>query len=480
MTTHPSSCHAPHANAPLHPTPVKLHCTFTRSLRPLETLKKGEVGLYCCGPTVYDYAHIGNLRTYLCEDFLRRTLEFVGLKVNHVMNITDVGHLVTDADDGEDKMEKGARRAGKTIWEIADDYTRAFLLDLSRLNIRTPHSMPKATEYIAEQIETVRAIEKKGLAYVTSDGVYFDTSKQPDYGTLARLDLKGLQGGARVELGEKRNKSDFALWKLSPPGSTRAMEWESPWGKGFPGWHVECTAMSVKLLGPLFDIHCGGEDHIPVHHTNEIAQCEAAHGTREANYWLHVKFLTLGGDKMSKSAGTFLRLDDMLAQGVSPLAYRYLCLGAHYRAGMEFTWEHLKSAQTTLERLYQHIERLPAGGTPSAKHMDDFRNALCNDVGTAQGLSVLWTLLKDDTVPDADKRATALAFDAVFGLHLEAPEKGRVEVKAPSDVQTWAEERQQARVEKRWADADALKKKILDAGFEVLDKTEGFELKKKG
>lgn len=464
----------------MHPTPVKLQCTFTRTLRPLETLRAGEVGLYACGPTVYDYAHIGNLRTYLCEDFLRRTLEFVGLRVNHVMNITDVGHLVTDADEGEDKMEKGARKAGKSIWEIAEHYTQAFLVDLSRLNILMPTHMPKATEYIAEQIDTVRAIEEKGLAYVTSDGVYFDTSKQESYGALARLDLKGLQGGARVDLGEKRSKSDFALWKFSPAGTTRAMEWESPWGKGFPGWHVECTAMSVKLLGSSFDIHCGGEDHIPVHHTNEIAQCEAAHGTREANFWLHVKFLTLGGDKMSKSAGTFLRLDDMLSQGVSPMAYRYLCLGAHYRAGMEFTWEHLKSAQTTLERLYQHVERLPKDGRVSETHLTEFRTGLCNDVGTAQGLSVLWTMLKDDSLADADKRATALAFDAVLGLHLDAPEKGRVEVRVPNEVQAWAEQRQQARVEKRWGDADTLKKQILEAGFEVLDKTEGFELKRKG
>jgi cysteinyl-tRNA synthetase len=462
-----------------HPTPVKLQCTYTRSLRPLETIKAGRVGLYCCGPTVYDYVHIGNMRSYLCEDFLRRTLEFVGLQVEHVVNITDVGHLVTDGDEGEDKMEKGARRAGKSIWEIAEHYTQAFLADVRALNILMPTHMPKATEYIPQQIDVIRAIEAKGLAYVAGDGVYFDTSGQDDYGFLARLDREGLQAGARVELGGKRNKTDFALWKFSPAGSQRAMEWDSPWGRGFPGWHVECTAMSVDLLGDYFDIHCGGEDHVPVHHTNEIAQCEAAHGTREANFWLHVKFLNLGGDKMSKSAGTFLRVADLTAKGVSPLAFRYLCLGAHYRAAMEFTWDTLKSAETTLERLYQALERLPEGGMAHSGYLKEFTDALVNDVATPQGLAVLWRMLKDDSVADADKRMTALAFDAVLGLSLDDPSRGRLAVSAPAEVMGWAEDRLAARREKRWADADVLKKRIVEAGFDVLDTPTGYDLKHK-
>ena len=458
---------------------VKLYCTFTRSLRPLEPQSPGVVSMYSCGPTVYDYAHVGNLRTYLCVDFLRRILEFVGHKVNHVMNITDVGHLVTDGDDGEDKMEKGSRRTGKSAWDIAAYYTDAFLADIDALGIRRPVHMPRATKYIEEQIETVRAIEQKGLAYVTSDGVYFDTSKQSDYGHLARLNVEGLQGGTRVELGEKRSKTDFALWKFSPAGSQREMEWDSPWGKGFPGWHVECTAMSVKLLGRYFDIHWGGEDHIPVHHTNEIAQCEAAHGTREANFWLHTKFLNFGAEKMSKSGTGFIRLEDVKGQGFSPLAYRYLCLGAHYRASIEFSWENLKAADTTLQRLYGQIAALPDGGLASARYLSDFVDLVTTDVGTPQALSLLWKLLKDDSVEDADKKATAVAFDNVFGLSLLEPEKGRVRVDIPEDIARLAAERQLARQEKRFIDSDTLKKKIMEAGYEVLDSHGGYEVRKK-
>jgi cysteinyl-tRNA synthetase len=461
--------------------PVKLHCTFTRTLRPLNPQKAGVVSMYCCGPTVYDYAHIGNLRTYLCEDFFRRLLEVVGYRVNHVTNITDVGHLVTDGDEGEDKMEKGSRRTGKSAWEIADYYTQQFLADLDALNIVRPHQMPKATDYIQEQIDTIRSIQEKGLAYITSDGVYFDTSKQSDYGALAKLDREGLQGGARVDVGEKRNITDFALWKFSPESSQRQMEWDSPWGRGFPGWHIECTAMSVKLLGSYFDVHWGGEDHIPVHHTNEIAQCQAAHGTREADFWLHVKFLTLGQEKMSKSAGTFLRMKDLVEQGVSPLAYRYLCLGAHYRASMEFSWDHLKSAETTLSRLVRLVESLPTGGQVHGPSYQEFLEAVCNDLGTPQALAVLWKMLKDDGIAAADRRATALAFDALLGLHLANPALSRIQLKVPVEVETWAKERLKARQEKRYADGDALKKQIVDAGYEVLDTASepGYELRRK-
>lgn len=254
---------------------ITLYDTYAREAREFKPITDGEAGLYCCGPTVYNYAHIGNLRTYVFEDVLRRVLEVNGYKVNHVVNITDVGHLVSDADDGEDKMAAGAKRTGKTAWEIAEIYTDAFLEDLTLLNIKTPTVLCKATDHIAEQIEAIKQIEVKGLTYITSDGVYFDTSQDPEYGYLARLDREGLQGGARVQQGEKRNVTDFALWKFSPPDEQRQMEWESPWGKGFPGWHIECSAMAAKYLGPLFDIHCGGKDHIPIHHSNEIAQAQA-------------------------------------------------------------------------------------------------------------------------------------------------------------------------------------------------------------
>src|SRR5260221_3814018 len=287
---------------------LQLYDTYTRSMRDFEALNSPQVGLYTCGPTVYDYAHIGNLRTYIFEDILRRVLAFNGYTVRHVMNITDVGHLTSDADTGEDKMEKGSRRTGKSAWEIAEEYTQAFKDDLHRLNINEPTIWSKATDHIQEQIEMIRCIEANGFTYRTSDGIYFDTSKLPDYGYLGRLDIEGLRAGSRVEMGEKRSPTDFALWKFSPPNSKRQMEWDSPWGIGFPGWHTECAAMSVKHLGTYFDIHCGGEDHITVHHPNEIAQSEGCYGTRLANFWMHGYFLQQDEKKMAKSSGGFLGL----------------------------------------------------------------------------------------------------------------------------------------------------------------------------
>ena len=459
--------------------PVQLFCTYTRSLRPLEPIKPGQVSMYCCGPTVYDYAHIGNLRTYLNEDFLRRTLEILGYGVEHVVNITDVGHLTSDADEGEDKMEKGSARTGKTAWEIAEFYTQAFLEDFQALNMRSPSQMPRATAYIPQQIDTVRKIQDKGFAYETDDGVYFDTSRLDNYGELARLDIKGLQEGLRVEAGQKRNKTDFALWKKSPPGSQRQMEWDSPWGRGFPGWHIECTAMSVELLGDFFDIHWGGEDHIPVHHTNEIAQCQAAHGTREANIWLHGKFLNLGSEKMSKSTGGFLRLQTVIENGFHPLSYRYLCLGAHYRAALEFTWENLQAAETTLQRLSAQILAMPAGGKPLETCLVEFRSAISNDLGVATALGLAWKILKDESLAPADVRATLLEMDKVFGLKLGDPNALRCNVAIPEAVKAAAEARSLAKKERRFQDADAHKKAIQDLGFDVLDTPQGCELRPK-
>jgi len=344
--------------------PLTLYDNYTRSMRRFEPLVAGgPVGIYTCGPTVYDYQHIGNFRTFMFEDWLKRVLAWNGYAVRHVMNITDVGHLTSDADTGEDKMEKGSRRTGKTAWEIAEMYTRAFLDDMRALNIEEPTILSKATDHIPEQIAFIADIDSKGYAYRTGDGVYFDTSRQPDYGFLARLDKAGLESGHRVAPGEKRHPTDFALWKLSPPGERRQMEWDSPWGRGFPGWHIECSAMAQKYLGDFFDIHCGGEDHIPVHHTNEIAQTEARVGTRLANFWMHGYFLLLGDVKMAKSAGEFLRVQALVDRGYDPLAYRYLCLTGHYRSQLNFTFEALDSAATGLERMRQGFYALPDGGT---------------------------------------------------------------------------------------------------------------------
>src|SRR5215510_11747147 len=330
---------------------LRLFDTYTRSLRDFAPLQPAAVSMYACGPTVYDYAHIGNLRTYVFEDVLRRVLDFNDYTVTHVMNITDVGHLVSDADTGEDKMEKGSRRTGKSAWEIAEFYTQAFKDDLGHLNILEPTMWCRATEHIPEQIETIRCIEAKSFTYRTADGVYFDTSRLPTYGDLARLDRQGLHAGMRVDMGEKRHPTDFALWKFSPPDQKRQMEWDSPWGVGFPGWHIECSAMATTYLGPFFDIHCGGEDHIAVHHPNEMAQTEVCHGTRLANFWLHGSFLQLDDARMAKSAGDFLRLQTVVERGYDPLAYRFFCLSAHYHTTLHFTWEGLDGAATALHRI---------------------------------------------------------------------------------------------------------------------------------
>ncbi len=440
------------------PTPLYLYDNYTRSLRRFEPLHTGgEIGLYTCGPTVYDYQHIGNFRTFLFEDVLKRVLEWNGYRVRHVMNITDVGHLTSDGDTGEDKMEKGSRRTGKTAWEIARMYTEAFEEDMRRLNIECPSILPRATDHIREQIDFIADIERKGFTYQTSDGVYFDTSRQPDYGYLARLDVKGLEAGRRVDLGEKRNPTDFALWKFSPPGEKRQMEWESPWGMGFPGWHIECSAMAQKYLGDFFDIHCGGEDHIPVHHTNEIAQTEARSGTRLANFWMHGYFLLSNDAKMAKSAGEFLRLQALTDRGYDPLAYRYLCLTAHYRGQMNFTWDALDAASTALERMRRIVNEfddLDDKGVPDPQFVDEFTTCINDDLNLPRALAVAWKVMRGDIASQAIGRATLLKFDQVFGLGLATWEP-KVET-VPEDVKALADARAAARSAKNWAEADRL------------------------
>jgi cysteinyl-tRNA synthetase len=453
---------------------LQLYDTYTRSLREFAPLSAYEVGIYTCGPTVYDYAHIGNLRTYVFEDLLRRTLEFNGYVVKHVMNITDVGHLVSDADEGEDKMEKGSRRTGKSAWELAQFYTQAFQDDLRRLNIQEPHIWCRATDHIQEQIEFIQCIESKGYTYQTSDGVYFDTSKLPDYGYMARLDIEGLQAGARIDLGEKRSPTDFALWKFSPPGQKRQMEWDSPWGKGFPGWHIECSAMSAKYLGPFFDIHCGGEDHIPVHHTNEIAQTEACFGTRLANFWMHGYFLQLDEARMSKSSGEFLRLQVLIDRGYDPLAYRFFTLSAHYRAKLNFTWEGLDSAATSLDRLRNQVYEWGEPGMVDKDYVERFTNQVNDDLNLPRALAVTWELARS-SLPVATKKATILVFDRILGLNLAGWQPVQDEI--PTEILALAEQRKTARAEKRWADADALRQQITQAGYEIEDTPQGMRIK---
>ncbi|KVN09273.1 cysteine--tRNA ligase [Burkholderia stagnalis] len=450
--------------------PLALYDTWSRTVRPFEPIQPGYVGMYCCGPTVYDHAHIGNLRTYVFEDILRRTLMRNGHDVRHVVNITDVGHLVSDADEGEDKMEKGSRRTGESAWTLAKRYTDAFVSDWRALNLLEPSVWCRATDHIGEQIALIADIERAGYAYRTDDGLYFDTSRQDDYGYLARLDRAGLQAGKRVALGAKRSITDFALWKFSPAGVKRQMEWDSPWGRGFPGWHIECSAMSAKYLGTWFDIHCGGEDHIAVHHSNEIAQTEAAHGTRLANFWMHGHFLTLDAEKMSKSGGTFIRLETLRDRHVDPLAYRYLCATAHYRSKLHFSWASLDAAHTALNRLRNAYAGWPEGGGIDADFAARFDAEVNDDLNLPKALAVLWELAKSD-LPPATLRATVDYFDGVLGLGLRDWKPAVAAI--PDDIRALLEERARARAERDWAKADGIRATLLTLGWRIDDGKDG-------
>lgn len=461
---------------------IKLYNTLTRSKDPLETIEEGKVRLYTCGPTVYNYAHIGNLRTYVFEDVLKRALQLVGFEVHHVMNVTDVGHLTDDADAGEDKMEKGAQREGKTVWDIAEEYWQAFRLDLQRLNVIEPTVWCKATEHIEEQIDQVRALEQKGYTYIIDDGVYFDTSKLDDYGKLARLDIENLRAGARIEMVQgKRNPTDFALWKFSPKDKQRQMEWPSPWGKGFPGWHIECSAMAMKYLGERLDIHCGGIDHIPVHHTNEIAQAEAAIGHKWCNWWMHGEFLT-SGEKMSKSSGEFLTLQLLVDKGYEPLAYRLFLLGAHYRQQLAFSWEGLDSATSAYSRLRSAVCELRAEqtgqGQPMKQHMDTFTEAVMDDLNMPRALAAMWNALKDTSASSDDLYATLLKMDEVLGLGLAVMEPTELGI-GEDEIRALIDEREQARANKDYARADAIRDELAEKGIEIKDSPEGTTWKQK-
>lgn len=458
---------------------MKLYNTLSRQTEELEPIDPPKTTVYTCGPTVYDYPHIGNWFTFIRYDVLIRTLKAAGLKSDWVMNITDVGHLVSDADEGEDKLEKGARREGKTAWDIADFYTDYFLKALDRLNMLQPDHLPRATALIPEQIALVQKLEEKDFTYTIDDGVYFDTSKLDDYGKLARLDIEHLKEGARVEENpQKRNATDFALWKFSPKGQKRDMEWDSPWGKGFPGWHLECSAMAMKYLGETIDIHGGGIDHIPVHHTNEIAQSEAATGKPFAHYWFHSNFILVDGKKMSKSLGNFYTLEDIEAKGFDLMAFRLLVLESHYRTEANFSWETLEAAQNRLKKwqAFADLKWQPvqAAAPQTFKDQVVFKNAqhsvkeqLAGDLNTPQ--TITWLDRLSDEVEFVPKRHTqsfeALLkfFDKVFGLGLSTREDVAKDVK---DILT---ERQKARESKDWGKSDDLRNQLEEQGIAVKD-----------
>lgn len=457
---------------------LTLHNTLTRRKEEFLPFKGKTVRLYTCGPTVYDYAHIGNLRTYLFEDFLRRTLEYSGYRVKHVMNITDVGHLTSDADAGEDKMQKALAREGlqptvESLRLLADRYTDAFLDDLKALRILSPHAMPKATEYVSQMVAMVKTMVERGSAYETATAVYYDVSKYPQYTELSCQPLQEKVIGARDEVAvdpDKRHPADFALWfKLAGKNKNHVMHWPSPWGEGFPGWHIECSAMSRELLGFPFDIHTGGVDHIPTHHTNEIAQNAAVFDGRAVNVWLHGEFLDLGNMKMAKSAGTFLRLQDVIDRGIDPSAYRYLCLQTHYRQKLNFTWEALEAAAAGLKNLRRAVSSWDPAKIGCAEVEANFTAAVSDDLNLPKALGVVWDMVNDASLPSSGKRRSMNRFDEVLGLGLADIKP----IKVPRKVGQLVDQREVARKSKDWAAADRLRQEVDAAGFEIEDTAAG-------
>jgi len=459
-----------------------LYNTLTKKKDSFVPLEGNEARIYSCGPTVYNYAHIGNLRTYVFMDILRRVLEYNGYEVRHVMNITDVGHLVSDADEGEDKMVKSARQQQKSPWEIAAYYTEAFFKDTDALNIKRPNIVPKATEHINEMIEFVQGLVEKGYGYETSDGVYFDINRFPSYGRLSGLNLEDQIAGARVEVNEeKRHPADFALWKKAP--KEHIMQWPSPWGMGYPGWHIECSAMARKYLGDMFDIHTGGVDHIPVHHENEIAQSEGLLGKPAVARWMHGEFLLVDNGKMSKSLGNVYTLEDLKKKGCNPLAFRYFCLNAHYRSKLNFTWEAMQSAQVSYDRLLEGALAHKNGNGEVAPQVcenfkSEFEQSINDDLNIPKALGVVWNVAR------YGKKSGALfellmRFDAVLGLDLDsAREKKESDGEVGPEIEKLIAERQLARKEKDWKKADEIRDRLKKLGIALEDTPQGVKWKR--
>jgi cysteinyl-tRNA synthetase len=461
-------------------TPLTLYNSLSRQLERFAPIDRTNVGIYSCGPTVYNYAHIGNLRAYVFTDTLSRVLTWKGYPVTHIINITDVGHLTSDADAGDDKMEAAARAANQDIWAIARHYTDAFKRNLADLNIREPSRFPLATDHVPEMIAFAERIADTHC-YVLPDGLYFDTTTVPDYGRLARS--QDDVGEGRIDpVAGKRHPQDFAIWRTSQAHENRQMEWDSPWGRGAPGWHLECSVMSKKYLGAQFDIHTGGIDHREIHHPNEIAQNQAdcACADTGANLWMHNNFLVERSGKMSKSGGTFTTLQTLVDRGFHPLAYRLMCLQAQYRSELEFSWENLEAAQTRLKRLAITVEALrcrPAGGPSgsAAAYRDRLDEAVSDDLGTPRALPILDELLGDKKIAPADRLAALVDFDAVLGLDLLSLRREDLRVRpvdATIDEAAIAERlaaRLEARAAKNFARSDAIRDELAAAGVEVMD-----------
>ena len=457
---------------------IYFYNTLTKQKDLFKPIEEGKVKIYSCGPTVYKDATIGNMRTNLLNDTLRRVLKYNGYELKHVMNITDVGHLVSDGDEGEDKMLKSAREEHKSPLEIAEHYTKLFFRDLERLNIETPEVVCKATDHIKEMLEMVQKIMKNGYAYETSTAIYFDVSKLDKYGILSGINLNDQKAGARVDIDpEKRNPYDFALWIKAPANDL--MKWDSPWGPSYPGWHIECSAMSTKYLGEEFDIHTGGIDLVPTHHENEIAQNKGACGKNPAHYWIHGEYLLINGGKMSKSLGNTYLIDDIIARGYSPLAYRLFNYSCHYRGKLNFTWEGIESANTSLIRLREGYQKHLNGNSNISDEIiadmeNRFHQAINDDMNMPLALSVVWEAVK---YPEKSHKIAQLLkkFDTVLGIKIDEVQ----ETKIPQEILDLVEERKQARSDKNWSESDRLRDLIAEKGYIVKDTKDGTEVLKK-
>jgi len=459
--------------------------TEDRKEMPFEPIEKGKVGLYCCGPTVYNYAHIGNLRPYTIQDVLVRSLRYAGYEVNHVVNITDVGHLSSDGDEGEDKMIKAAREKGMSVWDIAEFFANAYFEDLKRLNIIPATRYPRATDHIQDMIDLIKKLEEKGFTYQAGGNVYFDTSLYKNYGKMAGLDLEELQHGARVQVDpNKKNPTDFVLWFTESKFGKQAMLWDSPWGEGYPGWHIECSAMSSRYLGQSFDIHCGGVDHIPVHHTNEIAQSEAACDCKWVNYWLHNEFIIMKDGKMSKSKGNFLTLQSLIDEGFHPLDYRYMLLGAHYRSQVVFSWESLKAAKSARESILRRVKVLLEKESPEGldkaeltaegqKVLSHIESHISADLNTPRCLADLWTLLKNEHIGNRDKLKLVYIVDELLGLDFINQAATEPEENLDEELSRLIEERLEARKNKDFQRADQIRDDLAKRGIRLIDSPDG-------
>lgn len=466
---------------------LKIYNSLSRTIEEFKPINPPHVGMYTCGPTVYDFAHIGNFRTYTTADLLFRTLKYNGFDVKYVMNLTDVGHLtgdnLGDADLGEDRMEKAAKKENKTAWDIAKFYADAFLKDFGELNLEKPERFSKATDHIQEQIELIKRLEEKGFTYQTSDGIYFDTSKFKDYGELSDLDQ--IKEGARVEINEeKKNARDFALWKFSPSTGSglpkRQMEWKSPWGKGFPGWHIECSAMSMKYLGEHFDIHAGGIDLKQTHHPNEIAQSEAATGKKFVDYWVHSAFMLIQGERMSKSLGNNYKLYDLEKMGYTAFGLRYLYMQTHYRQEMNFTFPSLEAAEHALKNLYEEVMKWEDPEGRCKDYEEKFLEAINDDLNMPKALAVVWEMVKSDQ-PSGAKANSLFRMDQVLGFNIReiSSQLKREQGIVPDEILKMAQEREHLRHQRQFNAADQIRAQIERLGYEIEDTKKGIKVKKK-